>query len=122
MPIDYRDYPDNWRSEIVPAIRRRSGNCCEGSPAYPACRAVNEKPHPVTGSRVVLTVAHMDHDHTNNNYHPTNTDDPDNNLRHLCQRCHLQHDIKQHITNRKYGRYWKRNQLTLFNGTSSNTL
>jgi hypothetical protein len=39
-------------------VRKRSGNRCEGSPLYPDCRAVNGQPHPVTGSRVVLTTAH----------------------------------------------------------------
>lgn len=115
MPVNYKlDYPPNWLTEIVPAILRRSGGRCEGSPAYPDCRAKNGEPHPVTGSRVVLTTAHMDQDRSNNNFHPTNADDPGNNLRHLCQRCHLKHDLQQHITNRRYGRYWKRHQLRLF--------
>lgn len=113
MPIDYRDYPHNWLSEIVPAIRRRSGNMCEGSPKYPACRAANGELHPDTGSKVVLTTAHMDHDKDNNYYDPVDANAPGNNLRHLCQRCHLMHDIQQHIVNRRYGRYWKRNQLRL---------
>jgi hypothetical protein len=29
MPINYKDYPRNWKTEIVPAIRRRSGDRCE---------------------------------------------------------------------------------------------
>lgn len=57
-------------------------------------------------SVVVLTVAHIDHDKTNNRF---------SNLAALCQRCHLQHDLPQHIMNRKYGRNWKRNQLFLWN-------
>lgn len=28
-------YPANWKSEIVPAVRKRSGDCCE------ACRVIN---------------------------------------------------------------------------------
>lgn len=105
MPIDYFEYPPNWLTEIVPVIRLRSGDRCEGSPAYPDCRAENYAPHPVTGSKVVLTTAHLDHDKTNNDLA---------NLRHLCQRCHLRHDIGQHAANRKYGRHWKRAQLSLF--------
>ena len=42
---------------------------------------------PVTDSRVVLTVAHLDHDTGNN--------DP-GNLRAMCQRCHLTYDAKLH--------------------------
>jgi hypothetical protein len=113
MPIDYSKYPDNWHTEIRPAIARRSGNRCEGTDRYPDCMAVNREPHPETGSKVVLTVAHMDHDRNNNEYHPKDAYDPDNNLRHLCQRCHLDWDRNQHATNRKYGRYWKENQLSL---------
>lgn len=103
MPINYSEYHPKWKL-IVRLIRRRSGNKCEGSPKYPDCGAENGKPHPITGSKVVLTTAHMDHDKTNNRFW---------NLKHLCQRCHLGHDIGQHVDNRKYGRNWKRDQLSL---------
>lgn len=109
MPIDYSEYPPNWFSELRPAVLERAGHCCEGGPDYPACRAHNHELHPVTGSRVVLTIAHMDHDKTNNALE---------NLRALCQRCHLRHDLWQHVDNRKYGRNWKQNQLQLFNPKS----
>lgn len=46
-------------------------------------------------SVVVLTVAHLDHDKTNNRF---------DNLAALCQKCHLSHDSAQHVANRKYGR------------------
>lgn len=39
---------------------------------------------------IVLTVAHLDHDATNNDLQ---------NLKHLCQKCHLQHDATQHVKN-----------------------
>lgn len=29
MPIDYKQYPPNWKSEIRPAIMARAGNRCE---------------------------------------------------------------------------------------------
>jgi hypothetical protein len=89
MPIKpenrYR-YPSDWK-EIVERVRERSGNCCEGSPAYPDCRAANGEPHPVTGSTVVLTTGHLDHT-------PENCDLE--NLMHWCQRCHLTYDAKHH--------------------------
>ncbi len=91
MPMKKADYPADW-IWIRHGIIARAGNCCEGSPAYPDCRAVNVWLHPVTGSRVVLTVAHLDHDTSNN--------DPAN-LRALCQRCHLTHDAQQHAETRK---------------------
>ncbi len=87
MPIKRHLYPTDWYSRIRPAILSRAANRCEGSPAYPDCRAANHAPHPVTGSRVVLTIAHMDHDPGNN--------DP-GNLRALCQRCHLTYDARLH--------------------------
>lgn len=75
-----------WQ-EIRAEIRARSGDRCEGSSAYPDCRVPNGDVHPVTGSIVVLTVAHLDQD-------PANNGEPGNrpNLRHWCQRCHNTHD------------------------------
>ena len=85
-------YPKNWRSEIVPAVRARSGNRCEGIEKYPDCRAENGKPHPVTGSIVVLTVMHLNHDPTDNRME---------NLKHGCQRCHLTYDAPRKAAERK---------------------
>lgn len=72
-------------------ILLRSAGACEGSPAFPTCRAVNGKAHPVTGSKVVLTIAHLDHD-------PGNS--VEENLRAWCQRCHLCYDAERHAQNR----------------------
>lgn len=83
-PENRHRYPTDWKTAIVPAIRARSGDHCEGSPAYPDCRALNGHPHPVTGSRVILTVAHLDHD-------DLGTRDL-SRLRHWCQRCHNTYD------------------------------
>ncbi len=107
MPIDYSKYPKNWK-RIVEKIRRRSGDRCEGSPRYPYCRVKNHTIHPVTGSMVILTVAHLDHDHTNNHL---------SNLRHMCQRCHLTHDAQQHAANASHTRELKRTAgiIPLFN-------
>ena len=88
MPIKPENrgrYPANWKSEIRPRILERAGDACEGSPDYPACRAENGRAHPETGSRVVLTIAHLDHT-------PENC--ADGNLRAWCQRCHLNYDRK----------------------------
>jgi len=89
MPIrpEMRDqYPDDWE-EISWKVRSEAGWRCEGSPEYPDCRATNRRPHPETGSVVVLTVAHLDHD-------PRNCERE--NLRAWCQRCHLIYDGHQH--------------------------
>lgn len=85
MPCDYKEYPENWLSEIRPRILKRADNRCEW------CGAENYNPHPITGSRVILTISHENHDKSNNK---------DSNLNALCQRCHLRHDIQRHIQNR----------------------
>jgi 5-methylcytosine-specific restriction endonuclease McrA len=99
MPINYREYHPKWKliSHLIRNLRAK--NRCEW------CDAKNWQPHPVTGSTVVLTVAHIDHDKKNNRF---------DNLAALCQRCHLDHDRHQHAANRKYGREWKKYQLSLF--------
>lgn len=91
MPCDYRKYPPNWK-EIRAQILERAGNRCEGSPAYPECRAENGKLHPVTGSKVVLTIAHLDNV-------PAHCEPK--NLRAWCQRCHLTYDAAFHARNAK---------------------
>jgi 5-methylcytosine-specific restriction endonuclease McrA len=81
-PENRSRYPKDWR-QISQSIRDRAGNRCEGSPAFPDCRAENGAPHPETGSVVVLTVAHLDH-------MPENC--APENLRAWCQRCHNVYD------------------------------
>ncbi len=116
MPIDYKKYPANWKTEIRPAILKRAGNKCEQCrvPNHSLiCRGIwGNKPvwqnddgqiHCAeTGQymassyvgdvwqtvkqplvKIVLTIAHLDHDLTNNHY---------SNLKALCQRCHLKHE------------------------------
>ncbi len=85
-PENKARYPKNWK-QIADGIRERAGQKCEGSPDYPDCKAENGKPHPLTGSKVVLTVAHLDHQ-------PENCE-PDN-LKAWCQKCHLNYDKHHH--------------------------
>lgn len=94
MPCNYKDYPPNWKAEIVPRIRARAGECCEW------CGAANYQPHPVTGSKVVLTVAHLDD--------PDPSNVADSNLAALCQRCHNRHDAPMRARNAAATRETKR--------------
>ncbi len=55
--------------------------------------------------RVVLTVAHLDHT-------PENC--ADENLRALCQRCHLVYDAKHHAKNAAHTRRRKSGQRDMF--------
>jgi 5-methylcytosine-specific restriction endonuclease McrA len=102
-PENRRRYPATWKA-VRAAILERAGNCCEGSPAYPDCRAANGERHPITGSRVVLTIAYLDHT-------PEHCDP--SNLRAWCQRCHLTYDARHHLATRRI-RNLGSAQLTLF--------
>src|SRR3954464_6420556 len=77
--------PTAKRKAMRAAILERAGNCCEGSPAYPDCRAAGGKPHPVTGGRVRLIVTPLNHDPDNQN--------PEN-LKALCGRCFQGHTAR----------------------------
>jgi 5-methylcytosine-specific restriction endonuclease McrA len=95
-PESVARYPSNWR-EISLRIRtvRAAGRCeCVGECGVDhdgRCTAENGQPHPVTGSKVVLTTAHRDHT-------PENVDDA--NLFAACQRCHLRYDRDHHRATR----------------------
>lgn len=99
MPIDYKEYPPNWKTEIRPAVLARANNRCEncGIENYSLTKS---------GSKVVLTIAHLDHDKHN---HEVRLD----RLKALCQRCHLKYDLRRHIENRKYGIKHRYNNLKL---------
>lgn len=84
-------YPVDWK-KISLKRREEAGWRCEGSPAYPDCRAANGQPHPVTGSRVVLTVAHLNHNPSDNR--------PENH-KVWCQRCHLTYDAPMKAERRR---------------------
>lgn len=89
MPVDYKKYPPNWKTEIRPRILSRSNNCCEfcGVENYSKVKrstgTVNERE-----IKIIITIAHLDHDETNWNV-------KDERLAALCQRCHLRYDAKE---------------------------
>jgi hypothetical protein len=133
MPINYNDYPSNWKSQIRPYILARAKNRCEFCKVKNYASGVRgidgklysweyieeklerhgidlfddvlanglNKDGTAKVIKIVLTVAHIDHDITNNNYR---------NLKALCQRCHLHHDKFQHKQTRQKGK----KQLELF--------
>lgn len=103
-PENKRRYSKDWAA-IRARILDRAGHCCEGSPAYPGCRAANYQPHPVTGSKVILTIGHLDHRPENN---------ADDNLRAWCQRCHNTYDGPHRRANAAITRHEKRGQDDMF--------
>lgn len=102
MPVDLSRYPSDW-PEISFNIRflRAGGRCeCTGECGRHEgrCEAHQGQPHPVTGTKVILTVAHLGF----------GTGDKHNkmdvrleNLKAMCQRCHLMFDLDDHIAHAK---------------------
>lgn len=60
-----------------------SGNIVYGKRPVERCTARNYEEHPITGSKVILTVAHLNHEVENCS---------DANLKAMCQRCHNKMD------------------------------
>jgi len=104
MPIIRSNYPDNWE-EISHFIRFVRG---EGKCEWEGCNAKHLEPHPITGSKVVLTTAHLDHDTSHNDY---------SNLKSSCQRCHFAHDRHDNLKRRRFNKFKRisKGNLKLFN-------
>lgn len=92
-PENASRYPVNW-DEISKRIRfdRAGGRCeCEGECGRGThegrCPNVHGGEAYGTGSLVILTVAHLDHE-------PEKCEDE--NLRAMCQGCHLHYDREHH--------------------------
>ena len=124
-PENVGRYPRDWK-QIVERVREHSGDRCEGSPAFPDCRRPNGwLLNKTTGeltqdgwvaetwafadgdrvTRVILTAAHLDHTPEHNAME---------NLRHWCQRCHLNHDREHHAQTRYATRHARANTHELF--------
>lgn len=116
-PENKARYPADWPAISLRIRTERAGSLCEcrgecglphegddpadawegwlagrnAEPERGRCPAVNGSHHPVTGSKVILTVAHRDHT-------PEHCDD--DNLFAACQRCHLNYDREHHAETR----------------------
>lgn len=119
MPFDRKKYPKDWPA-ISKRIRDRAGQRCEECgidnhalgyrtpvggfiKAHPEDLVAQERKY----IKIVLTVAHMNHDPM---------DCRDENLKALCQRCHLLYDGPLHRRNASHTRELKkthRGQKTL---------
>ncbi len=98
-PENLGRYPKTWKSEMVPAARARSGDRCECKGQCglehegDRCNVENGKPHPRTGSIVVLTLAHE---------HGVPLEETSiDRMFHACQQCHLRYDKHIHQANRR---------------------
>lgn len=128
-PENKARYPKDWRA-ISQRIRRRARDRCEckgecglrhhringrqidlppslqakGTRAF-RCTAVNGELHPVTKSKVILTVAHLNHQPE---------DCADRNLKAWCQRCHNCYDAPTRAAGIKARRKAERALADLF--------
>jgi len=104
MPMNRKLYPRNW-PKISARIRfGRARGRCEW------CGVENGTPHPITGSIVVLTTAHLGVPWPDGRP-GDKTDKHDvraENLAALCQRCHLDFDREDHIEAARFGRDQRR--------------
>lgn len=124
MPIDYKKYPPNWKSEIRPDILERDGHCCkfcgvrdkalvyrtgEGRDAWIYWpEGMQSEAWSLDGRKsvkIVLTIAHLDNDITNNEY---------DNLAALCQKCHNNYDKDYRKGNAKETNRKKKGLQNLF--------
>ena len=99
-------YPKNWK-EIRAKILERADNKCEFCGVEDHSWRISWRQGvPNDSIKVILTIAHLDHDPTNN--------DP-SNLRALCQRCHNRYDAKHRAANRSHTRALKRDKSEWIN-------
>lgn len=142
MPIDYKKYVFNWKTEIRPKALLAADNCCQkcgvrnyslvrwdkkengwehacgnyyldelgtGEGSYKDARICadfwNENDEDPRWIVIVLTIAHLNHDTSNNR---------PQNLKALCQRHHLQIDADLHRQNAKHTRNKKKGLQNLF--------
>ena len=121
MPVDYSKYPPDWKSRIRPDILQRAHNRCEicgvenGSLVWRKRVVMRFNYGPLGRGgvqmgqhvKVVLTIAHLDHNIKNNDY---------SNLKALCQKCHPALDHEQHRRNAAAKRSKKRRDKEEANG------
>lgn len=131
MPCDYNNYPPNWKTEIRPAVLERANNCCEvegcGLPNYAIIHRYGKGISDwelwpegmeseawsianIKSTKIILTIAHLDHYTTNNDL---------SNLKAMCQRCHLRYDKEHHSKNSRATKNKKKGLIELdFNQTN----
>lgn len=109
MPIDYRLYPPNWKTEIRPRILERDGHSCKfcgvenhafgvrlESGKFLPLEGMEQEAAELDGLKViqiVLTIAHLEN--------PDPMDCRDENLAALCQYCHNRLDAPMRRKNAK---------------------
>ena len=90
--IGYRDINGKWYGfkEIDDALHNEGYDYFASGNELDNCW--NKKGEPTKPIKIVLTIMHLDHDITNNDY---------SNLKAGCQKCHLNYDKEHHQKNAK---------------------
>lgn len=104
MPIQYKNYSSLWNYKIRLDILKRANNRCEVCGVRNYATGYRHKDGTFIVSegiqqdidyllddnkiiKIILTIAHLDHNVNNNDY---------SNLKAMCQRCHLRYDAEHH--------------------------
>lgn len=115
MPINYKDYPKDWKQIVAKRKEKCNDKCelCYAPNGELVTRNSNAEQYPwapgwvtkvIVGplgdkvlkkTRIVLTLHHIDSDKSNSQ---------DQNLILLCQRCHLRLDLAKHMKKRAANR------------------
>lgn len=110
-PENRHRYPKDWKA-ISQRIRfdRAGGRCecageCGRNTHEGRCPNVHGGAAYGTGSKVILTTAHLNH---------APEDCGDDNLRAMCQGCHLHYDREHHAETRRATLQAERAQFTLW--------
>lgn len=123
MPCDYSRYPPDWKARRARVLARAQNRCewCGVENYAVGVRDSDGRLHTpediASGGlrgddtahgfvRIVLTVAHLDHDEDNHAV-------ADERLAALCQRCHLAYDHPRHLQHARETRERKSGQLAL---------
>lgn len=113
MPFHRERYPKDWHL-ISKKIRERSGQRCECEgecglhcthPGPRRCVEMNGQPAKWAKGKIILTVAHLNHDPQ---------DCREENLKAMCQRCHLRYDHDLHQRNSRLTRRSRKAHADLF--------
>lgn len=144
MPINYKEYPENWLTEIRPAIMKRAGEIrVDGKITQEAkceeCGVTNHEKGQRDFRGIWLTERQIDglnsdagewhFQHIKGwptittivltvahlDHDKTNTEITHERLKAWCQRCHLNYDRPRHNENRKNNLKKKKGIIDLFN-------
>ena len=105
MTMDYTRYPENWKTEIVPAIHVRAGAQCEWhdweAGEWVRCPKIHREPRE-SGKPVTLTTGHLGAPRPGSHGDAHDKMDVrEENLLLMCEAHHLRYDLQDHMKHAK---------------------